>query len=65
MSAEEIRHEDESMDYEDNSSVLNKHTGYKLTKEYKKHKEGLPPFPRSYSSHPINEIHMKIQGCIG
>ncbi len=34
---------------------------YKQTQEFLRHQKSLPPFPMSYSSHPINEMHMQVQ----
>jgi hypothetical protein len=35
---------------------------YRETEQFEKHQNDLPPYPKSYSSHPINEMHMQVQG---
>lgn len=35
---------------------------YKQTEAFLEHQKNLPPFPRSYSNHPVNELNMQVQG---
>ena len=42
--------------------VQKRQPAYKQTEAFENHQKELPPFPKSYSSHPVNEIHMQVQG---
>ena len=55
ITTEEISHHHEQ-------SAPNSYRHYRQTEDFLKHQKQLPPYPRSYSSHPANEIHMQVQG---